>query len=110
MFKPRNPYEREQRNSKSRRSLSIAQIIALQSVDVETIALIWLMLEHGASLTVAGPTKPQPGAGKTTALHALLQFLPQGVELAHMSGMLRLSRSPVCLIAIPPTPMYFVVR
>ena len=82
MFKPRNPYEREQRNSKSRRSLSIAQIIALQSVDVETIALIWLMLEHGASLTVAGPTKPQPGAGKTTALHALLQFLPEGIELA----------------------------
>jgi hypothetical protein len=87
MFKPRNPYERKQKNSKSRQPLSIAQIIGLQSIDVETVALLWLMLEHGASLTVAGPTKPQPGAGKTTALHALLQFLPQGIELAYMSGM-----------------------
>jgi hypothetical protein len=87
MFTPRDPYERKQKNFKSRQSLSIAQIIALQTVDTETVALIWLMLEQGACLTVAGPTEPKPGAGKTTALHALLQFLPEGIAVAYMSGM-----------------------
>jgi hypothetical protein len=87
MFNPSEPYEREQRHSKSRRQLSIAQIIALRSIDVETVALIWLMLECGASLTVAGPTEPKPGVGKTTALHALLQFLPEGTAVAYMFGM-----------------------
>ena len=65
----------------------MAQIIAMGSVDVETVALIWLLLEHGVSLTVAGPTDPQPGIGKTTTLNALLQFLPEGTALAYMSGM-----------------------
>ena len=49
----------------------MAQIIAMGSVDVETVALIWLLLEHGASLTVSGPTDPQPGVGKTTTLECL---------------------------------------
>lgn len=87
MFDPRDPYERYYWHYESRRPLSLAQIIALGSVDVETVALIWTMLEHGASLTVAGPTDPQPGVGKTTTLNALLQFLPQGTALAYMSGM-----------------------
>ena len=65
----------------------MVQIIALGSVDAETAGLIWLLLEHGASLTVAGPTDPQPGVGKTTTLNALLQFLPEGTALAYMSGM-----------------------
>ncbi|MBX5451294.1 hypothetical protein [Thermogemmatispora sp.] len=87
MFDPRDPYERYWWHYESRRPLSIAQIIALGSTDAETVALIWLMLEHGASLTVAGPTDPQPGVGKTTTLNALLQFLPEGTALAYMSGM-----------------------
>ncbi|QBD78469.1 hypothetical protein EPA93_21715 [Ktedonosporobacter rubrisoli] len=87
MFDPRDPYERYYWHYESRRPLSVAQIIALQSVDVETAALVWLLLEHGASLTVAGPTDPQPGVGKTTTLNALLQFLPEGTALAYMSGM-----------------------
>lgn len=87
MFDPRDPYERYYWHYESRRPLSLAQIIALQSVDCETVALIWLLLEHGASLTVAGPTDPQPGVGKTTTLNALLQFLPKGTALAYMSGM-----------------------
>jgi hypothetical protein len=87
MFDPRDPYERYYWHYESRHQLSIAQIIALHSVDVETAALIWLLLEHGASLTVAGPTDPQPGVGKTTTLNALLQFLPEGTALAYMSGM-----------------------
>src|SRR5579863_1435124 len=87
MFDPRDPYERYYWHYESRRPLSVAQIIALGSVDAETAALIWLLLEHGASLTVAGPTDPQPGIGKTTTLNALLQFLPEGTALAYMSGM-----------------------
>ena len=87
MFDPRDPYERYYWHYESRRPLSIAQIIALGSVDAETAALIWLLLEQGASLTVAGPTDPQPGVGKTTTLNALLQFLPEGTALAYMSGM-----------------------
>ncbi|MGZ3611849.1 MAG: hypothetical protein ACXVBU_17500 [Ktedonobacteraceae bacterium] len=87
MFTPRDPYEREQKHGKSRRSLSIAQILAMQTIDVETVALIWLMIERGICLTVAGPTEPKPGAGKTTALHALLQFLPQGAAVVYTSGM-----------------------
>jgi hypothetical protein len=87
MFDPRDPYERYWWHYDSRRPLSMAQIIALQSVDARTVALVWLLLEHGASLTVAGPTDPQPGIGKTTTLNALLQFLPQGTGLVYMSGM-----------------------
>jgi hypothetical protein len=87
MFDPRDPYERYYWHYESRRQLSVAQIIALRSVDAETAALLWLLLEHGASLTVAGPTDPQPGVGKTTTLNALLQFLPEGTALAYMSGM-----------------------
>src|SRR5712692_6851534 len=87
MFDPRDPYERYWWHYDSRRQLSIAQIIALGSVDTRTAALAWLALEHGASLTVAGPTDPQPGIGKTTTLNALLQFLPEGTALAYMSGM-----------------------
>ena len=87
MFDPRDPYERYWWHYDSRRQLSTAQIIALDSVDAKTVALIWLLLEHGASLTIAGPTDPQPGIGKTTTLNALLQFLPEGTALAYMSGM-----------------------
>lgn len=87
MFDPRDPYERFWWHYDSRRQLSAAQIIALGSVDAKTVALAWLMLEHGASLTVAGPTDPQPGIGKTTTLNALLQFVPEGTALAYMSGM-----------------------
>jgi hypothetical protein len=87
MFDPRDPYERYWWHYESRRPLSLAQIIALGSIDATTVALIWLLLEHGCSLTVAGPTDPQPGIGKTTTLNALLQFLPEGTALAYMSGM-----------------------
>lgn len=87
MFDPRDPRERLWWHYDSRRPLSMAQIIASGSVDAQTVALIWLLLEHGASLTVAGPTDPQPGIGKTTTLNALLQFLPEDTALAYMSGM-----------------------
>ena len=87
MFDPRDPYERYWWHYDSRRPLSAAQIIATGSIDAQTVALIWLLLEHGSSLTVAGPTDPQPGIGKTTTLNALMQFVPEGTALAYMSGM-----------------------
>lgn len=87
MFDPHDPYERYYWHYESRRPLSVAQLVALGSVDAETAGLIWLLLECGASLTVAGPTDPQPGVGKTTTLNALLQFLPEGTALVYMSGM-----------------------
>ena len=87
MFEPRDPYDRYYWHYESRRQLSMAQIIALHSVDARTVGLIWVLLEHGASLTVAGPTDPQPGVGKTTTLNALLQFLPESTSVAYMSGM-----------------------
>src|SRR6266699_5063183 len=87
MFDPRDPRERLWWHYDSRRPLSMAQIIAVRSVDAQTAALIWLLLEHGASLTIAGPTDPQPGIGKTTTLNALLQFVPEDSALAYMSGM-----------------------
>ncbi len=87
MFDPRDPYERYWWHYDSRRPLSMAQIIALGSVDAKTTALVWMLLEHGASITVAGPTDPQPGIGKTTTLNSLLQFVPEGTALVYMSGM-----------------------
>ena len=75
MFDPRDPYERCYWHYDSMRPLSIVQLIARKSVDVETAALVWLILEHGASFTIAGPTAPKPGVGKTTVLNELFQFL-----------------------------------
>lgn len=86
MLLAHHPHERRHRDFKPGQPLSIAQIIALHSVDVETVALVWMMLEHGASLTVAGFTEPRPGAGKSTTLYALLAFLPERAALAIMSG------------------------
>ena len=40
MFDPRDPYERYWWHYDSRRQLSMAQIIALDSVDVKTVALV----------------------------------------------------------------------
>ncbi len=105
MFDPRDPYERYYWHYESRRPLTVAQIIALRSVDVETAALIWLVLEQGVSLTIAGPADPTAGVGKTTTLNALLQFLPEGTALAYMSGMYEnfaFTRSP----DIDPTTTY----
>lgn len=87
MFDPRDPYERYYWHYESRRPLSVAQIVALGSVDARSAALAWTLLEQRVSLTVAGPTDPQAGIGKTTTLNALLQFLPEGTALAYMSGM-----------------------
>jgi hypothetical protein len=71
----------------SDRPLSIAQLIALGSVDARTAALLWLLVERHQSVIVSGPTDPTPGIGKTTTLNALLDLLPGGSTLVYTTGM-----------------------
>src|SRR2546430_493598 len=94
MFDPRDPYERYYWHYDSRRPLSMAQIIAQGSVDVEAVALPWLLQEQGVSFTVSGPPDPQRGGGKTTTLNALLQFPPEGPAREYMSGMYKIFAFP----------------
>jgi len=87
MFDPRDPYERTYWHYDSRRPISLAQLIASGSVDASTAALVWLLIQYRASFTVAGPTDPRPGIGKTTVLNALFQLLPPETSLVYTSGM-----------------------
>jgi hypothetical protein len=87
MFDPRNAYHRRMWHYESGTPLSVAQLIALGSLDAATAALLWLLIGHHESLTVSGPTDPTPGVGKTTTLNALLGFLPGGSNLVYTVGM-----------------------
>lgn len=87
MFDPRIPYHRRMWHYESDRPLSVAQLIALGSLDARTAALLWLLIERHQSVIVSGPTDPTPGIGKTTTLNALLGFLPPGSTLVYTAGM-----------------------
>lgn len=87
MFDPRSPYHRRMWHYESDRPLSVAQLVALGSLDARTAALLWLLIERHQSLIVSGPTDPTPGIGKTTTLNALLGFLPPGSTLVYTTGM-----------------------
>lgn len=87
MFDPRLPYHRRMWHYESDRPLSVAQLIALGSLDARTGALLWLLIERHQSVIVSGPTDPTPGVGKTTTLNALLGFLPPGNTLVYTVGM-----------------------
>jgi hypothetical protein len=87
MFDPRSPYHRRMWHYESDRPLSVAQLVALGSLDAPTAALLWLLIERHQSLIVSGPTDPTPGVGKTTTLNALLGFLPAGSTLVYTTGM-----------------------
>ena len=87
MFDPRIPYHRRMWHYDSDRPLSVAQLIALGSLDAPTAALLWLLIERHQSLIVSGPTDPTPGIGKTTTLNALLGFLSPGTTLVYTTGM-----------------------
>lgn len=86
-FNPQSPYHRRMWHYESDRPLSVAQLVALGSLDTPTAALLWLLLEHHASLIVSGPTDPTPGIGKSTTINALLGFLPAGSSLVYTLGM-----------------------
>ncbi|MGO8947382.1 MAG: hypothetical protein ACLQUY_06920 [Ktedonobacterales bacterium] len=87
MFDPRSSYQRRMWHYESGAPLSVAQLIALGSLDAPTAALLWLLVEHHQSLIVSGPTDPTPGVGKTTTLNALLGFLRSGSTLVYTVGM-----------------------
>jgi hypothetical protein len=63
--------------------LSVVDLIAAGNFDVRTAALLWLLIEARASIVVAADP---PGAGKTTTLTALSDFLPPGWERIYLRG------------------------
>ena len=63
--------------------LTILDVVRSGTVDFKLAGLLWLLMEHRASALVAsGPI----WAGKTTILHALLDFLPPGIKRIHLHG------------------------
>lgn len=63
--------------------LSIVDLIAAGNFDARTAALLWLLIEARASIIVAADP---PGAGKTTTLTALSDFLPPGTKRIYLRG------------------------
>jgi hypothetical protein len=64
-------------------NLSILDVVNSGAIDFKLAGLLWLLMEHRASVLVAaGPSF----AGKTTILHALLDFLPPEIEQVTLRG------------------------
>ncbi|OGO22439.1 MAG: hypothetical protein A2144_04315 [Chloroflexi bacterium RBG_16_50_9] len=64
-------------------NLSILDVVKFGTIDYKLAGLLWLLMEHRASaLVAAGPI----WAGKTTLLHALLDFLPPELEQVCLRG------------------------
>ena len=69
--------------SRVNENLSILDVVKSGVIDFKLAGLLWLLMEHRASVLVAaGPSF----AGKTTLLHALLDFLPPGIEQLSLRG------------------------
>ena len=63
--------------------LSILDIVNSGTLDCRLAALLWVLMEQRASVLVAaGPSY----AGKTTLLHAMLDFLPPGQQKVTLRG------------------------
>jgi energy-coupling factor transporter ATP-binding protein EcfA2 len=63
--------------------LSIIDVVNSGAIDFKLAGLLWLLMEHRASVLVAaGPSF----AGKSTLLHALLDFLPPEIEQITLRG------------------------
>jgi hypothetical protein len=64
-------------------NLSILDVVKSGTIDFKLAGLLWLLMEHRASVLVAaGPIF----AGKSTLLHALLDFLPPEIEQVTLRG------------------------
>lgn len=87
MFDPHSMYSRRMWHYESSGPLSVAQLVAMGSLDAPTAGLLWLLMERHHSLIVSGPTDPTPGVGKTTTLNALLGLIPNGSTLVYTTGM-----------------------
>jgi hypothetical protein len=62
---------------------SVVELIDDGVLDAELAGLAWLLVEGRLPVVVAGLAR---GAGKTTVLEALLDFLPEGVERIELRG------------------------
>jgi hypothetical protein len=64
-------------------TLSILDLIESKTLDFKLASLLWLIMESRASVMIAS----EPVfAGKTTLLHALLDFLPPDLQLYFLQG------------------------
>ena len=63
--------------------LSIIQLIHLQSLDVPLAALLWILMDHRASVIVAATPRL---VGKTTTLVALLDLTPRATRFIALSS------------------------
>jgi energy-coupling factor transporter ATP-binding protein EcfA2 len=65
------------------RPLTMADLIAAETVTPQQAAMLWWTIQHGASVFVAaGP----PGAGKSTLANALLEYLPDVAQVYVTAG------------------------
>lgn len=62
---------------------SIAELIRTGTLDAELAAMLWVLVEGRVPLIVAAE---EQGTGKSTLLHALLDFLPSGVRTVELEG------------------------
>ena len=64
-------------------NFSILDVVKFGTIDFKLAGLLWLLMEHRASVIVAaGPI----WAGKTTLFHALLDFLPPEITQVSLRG------------------------
>jgi energy-coupling factor transporter ATP-binding protein EcfA2 len=61
---------------------SVTALIAARTLDAELAALLWLLIESGVPIVVAGPR----GSGRTTVLRSLLEFLPSDAPTIPLAG------------------------
>ncbi|HEY97531.1 MAG TPA: type II secretion system protein E [Dehalococcoidia bacterium] len=63
--------------------LTIFDVVNSGTIDFKLAGLLWILMEHRASVMVAaGPI----WAGKTTILYSLLDFLPPGIQQINLRG------------------------
>ena len=62
---------------------SIVELIRTGTLDAELAATLWVLIEGRVPITVAARDQ---GAGKTTVLQALLDFLPPGSRRVELAG------------------------
>jgi energy-coupling factor transporter ATP-binding protein EcfA2 len=81
MFFPR--WWTDWQNFRTNENFSILDVVNSGTVDIKLASLLWLLMEHRASVMVAaGPSF----AGKTTLLHALLDFLRPEIHKVSLLG------------------------